>query len=132
MSQQQTLSGRILEPRDDDGICSRCGSSEDLQTHHIKYIPEEITTLCQNCHNYVHANTSSPFAPKQESNSLFSEPRDKHEAPKKASITVKEIYGNPYFYWIWREDGAVKTKYICKLSEAPDHELYTGPRVTDA
>jgi uncharacterized protein (UPF0128 family) len=31
--------------------------------------------------------------------------------PAKATITIKEINDNPYYYWQWREGDKVKSKY---------------------
>jgi len=31
--------------------------------------------------------------------------------PGKASLTVKEINGNRYYYWQWRDGDAVRSKY---------------------
>jgi len=33
------------------------------------------------------------------------------DVPSKATITVKEINGNRYYYWQWREGDRVKSKY---------------------
>ena len=33
------------------------------------------------------------------------------DVPSKATITIKEINGNRYYYWQWREGDRVKSKY---------------------
>ena len=33
------------------------------------------------------------------------------DVPSKATITIKEINGNRYYYWQWREGSSVKSKY---------------------
>jgi len=33
------------------------------------------------------------------------------DVPSKAAITIKEINGNRYYYWQWREGDRVKSKY---------------------
>ncbi len=33
------------------------------------------------------------------------------EVPSKATVTIKEINGNRYYYWQWREGDKVKSKY---------------------
>ena len=33
------------------------------------------------------------------------------DVPSKATITIKEINDNRYYYWQWREGDAVKSKY---------------------
>jgi hypothetical protein len=34
--------------------CSKCGSKENLCTHHISYSPEITTVLCRKCHKTEH------------------------------------------------------------------------------
>ncbi|SEL89237.1 hypothetical protein SAMN04488691_11092 [Haloferax larsenii] len=33
------------------------------------------------------------------------------DVPSKASLTVKEINDNRYYYWQWREGDQIKSKY---------------------
>ena len=33
------------------------------------------------------------------------------DVPAKATITIKEINGNRYYYWQWREGDKIKSKY---------------------
>jgi len=33
------------------------------------------------------------------------------DVPSKATLTVKEINGNRYYYWQWRESDKIKSKY---------------------
>jgi len=33
------------------------------------------------------------------------------DVPAKATITIKEINENRYYYWQWREGGKIKSKY---------------------
>ncbi|WP_276274104.1 hypothetical protein [Haloarcula litorea] len=40
------------------------------------------------------------------------------DVPSKATITVKEINGNRYYYWQWREGDSIVSKY--KGPVAPD------------
>jgi Ni/Co efflux regulator RcnB len=42
------------------------------------------------------------------------------EVPSKATITIKEINDNRYYYWQWREGDKVKSKY--KGPANPDDE----------
>ena len=131
MHRQQTLTGETLQPRGDNEVCSRCVATDNLEVHHIQYIPEKITTLCRSCHKHVHNCSSSPFEPTQDANELFNAPTDDCDAPTNASVTVKEINNNPYFYWNWRDEESIKSEFICALSDAAEHPLYTGPSITD-
>ncbi len=38
------------------------------------------------------------------------------EVPSKATITIKEINDNRYYYWQWREGDKVKSKYKAPVS----------------
>ncbi len=127
---QKTLTGDILKPRPDsvaDGaICERCGVVNDLQTHHIRYVPEQKVTLCRGCHSKVHQIDNSPFSPKQDANELFMSPSESSAAPESATVTVKQINNNSYFYWNWRDGENIQSEYICSVSNAPDHHLFSG------
>lgn len=37
-----------------DIICAKCGRSEDIQTHHMQYVPPITQHLCVNCHKKLH------------------------------------------------------------------------------
>jgi len=130
MNKQKTLSGQLLQPIDSDEECARCGRSENLETHHLQYIPEEVTTLCGDCHTRVHNHSTSPFAPRQDANDLFEKPPADSGVPQSATVTVKQVNGHPYFYWNWREEDGVTSAFICRLDNAPEHELYDGPDVS--
>jgi len=97
--------------------CARCNTDSDLQIHHIKYVPEITTTLCRSCHKSVHNQPNSKFHPRQKANELFKEQPEDSEAPSDATVTVKRINGNSYFYYNWREDGKIKSEYIAPVSE---------------
>ena len=38
------------------------------------------------------------------------------DVPSKATITIKEINDNRYYYWQWREGNKVKSKYKAPVS----------------
>ena len=35
-------------------VCEICGSTDNLQLHHVSYEPEITQVLCVNCHKEVH------------------------------------------------------------------------------
>ncbi|ELY59271.1 hypothetical protein [Natronococcus jeotgali] len=37
---------------------------------------------------------------------------DRDDAPSSATLTTKEINGNRYYYWQWREGEQIKSEYI--------------------
>ncbi|MDG5761883.1 hypothetical protein QA600_21410 [Natronococcus sp. A-GB1] len=37
---------------------------------------------------------------------------DRDDAPTSATLTTKEISGNQYYYWQWREGEKIKSEYI--------------------
>ncbi|GAB7121088.1 hypothetical protein [Natrinema sp. JCM 9743] len=37
------------------------------------------------------------------------------DVPSKATITIKEINDNRYYYWQWREGEKIKSKYKCPV-----------------
>ncbi|NKE37931.1 hypothetical protein GWG54_19450 [Natronococcus sp. JC468] len=37
---------------------------------------------------------------------------DRDDAPSNATLTTKEINGNRYYYWQWREGEKIKSEYI--------------------
>lgn len=128
IAKQQTLSGDLLSPDDhvEQDVCERCGAEEDLHRHHISYYPEKVATLCRSCHQRTHTDSGSPFAPEQEPGELFLSPEKESEAPDSASVTIKKINKNSYFYWIWRDGGDVRTEFLCRVDEAPSHPSFSG------
>lgn len=38
------------------------------------------------------------------------------DVPEKATLTVKEINDNRYYYWQWREGEAIKSKYVAPVN----------------
>jgi hypothetical protein len=37
---------------------------------------------------------------------------NRDDAPTRATLTTKEINGNQYYYWQWREGDKIKSEYI--------------------
>ena len=54
----------------------------------------------------------SPLKEKSEKYDVEGQPDDHpDDVPAKATITIKEINDNRYYYWQWREGDKVKSKY---------------------
>ena len=52
------------------------------------------------------------LAENEENNQIEERPRNLPDnVPSKATITVKEINDNRYYYWQWREGDKIKSKY---------------------
>lgn len=127
MSQQTTLDGDIINPNTEKtGCCDRCDCNGSIETHHIMYVPEKCVELCKECHSFVHQNPSSPYAPQQNPDDLFSTASKSCKAPDRANVTIKRINNNPYFYWNWRVGENVMSEYICSVDEAKEHSQYVG------
>lgn len=37
-----------------DIVCAKCGRSDDIQTHHMQYVPPITQCLCVDCHKMLH------------------------------------------------------------------------------
>jgi len=94
--------------------CEKCGSSKNIETHHIRYIPERTVELCRSCHKNVHSNPQDEYHPVQKLNSI--DGLDNSTVPNKATPTVKEINSNKYLYWQWRDGEKIKSEYIGNLN----------------
>ena len=59
-----------------------------------------------------HHEREARLAEKEENEELEELPEDlPDEVPSKATITIKEINDNRYYYWQWREGDKIKSKY---------------------
>jgi len=128
---QATLNGSVITPEENEPLdrteCMRCGTDNDVESHHISYVPEQKVALCRQCHQRVHNSGGSAFEPAQDATDLFAAPSEDYDAPESANVTIKNINDNSYFYWNWRDGGHVRSEFICPVAEAASHELYIGP-----
>jgi hypothetical protein len=92
------------------GVCEKCGATNNVESHHIKYVPEKTVPLCRSCHKSVHASPDSEYYPKQQLGDV--DGLEKDGVPERATPTVKEINSNKYVYWQWREGGKIRSEYI--------------------
>lgn len=46
----------------------------------------------------------------------WNETVEKADAPKRATLTTKEIDGRSYFYYQWREDDSIKSEYLAPVT----------------
>jgi len=109
--------------------CASCGSDKTLQSHHITYYPERRVGLCDACHRKAHENKSHPYSPKQKARDLFDNPEGVDDVADNATVTIKQINKNAYFYWQWRDGDSIKSKFICAVSEAENHKLFAQTEV---
>lgn len=54
--------------------CERCGTRENIQTHHLSYDPEITQYLCVNCHQKVHGHGVGSVGFKGTNAGLLDEP----------------------------------------------------------
>ena len=43
--------------------CVECGSSKNIDQHHVSYEPEELVPLCRSCHGKVHHDPEHELHP---------------------------------------------------------------------
>ncbi|WP_135827110.1 hypothetical protein [Halorussus ruber] len=61
------------------------------------------------------------LAEKEEENEIEERPDDlPDDVPSKATITIKEINGNRYYYWQWRDGDKIRSQYKGPVN--PDEE----------
>lgn len=119
----------------DDYECQDCGSlggrrgDTKLHVHHKTPVMEggtnnleNLTTLCESCHWVRHHTEKKPWAQEpdgQDDDLKRAEPDpDLPEGvPAKACITIKNINGNEYEYWQWRDGDKVRSKYKGPVSD---------------
>lgn len=95
--------------------CIKCNSQDNVEEHHISYVPEETVMLCHSCHKRVHSNPQSEYHPKQKLEDV--EGLEREDAPERASLTVKQINSNKYVYWQWRDGEQIQSEYIGSMSK---------------
>ena len=106
--------------------CMNCGSDDALETHHVFYYPERRVVLCKKCHTLAHTEDGHPYSPKQDPSDLFKAPSNREDVPNNATVTVKRINKNSYFYWNWRDGKKIRSEYICSVAKAETHELFSA------
>jgi hypothetical protein len=76
-------------------------SPEQLQ--HVACYAEELAE---------HKAREARIEEKSEKDEIDEQPDDlPNDVPAKATITIKEINDNRYYYWQWREGDKIKSKY---------------------
>lgn len=87
--------------------------------------PAELDALVQYAESLANARETSPEETSREVDEAEQQERDAAAAdgehndrterpdgvPAKASTTIKEINGNRYYYWQWRDGDQVRSKY---------------------
>ena len=59
-----------------------------------------------------HKDREARLEEESDDNEIEERPDDlPDEVPTKATITIKEINDNRYYYWQWREEDKIKSKY---------------------
>jgi len=85
----------------------------DLPTDVIDTLNDYSPELLRDVAHYAedlaeHREREAPLAEAEEEDEIDERPDD---VPTKATITIKEINDNRYYYWQWREDDKVRSQY---------------------
>ena len=77
------------------------------------YSPEQLQHVASYAEALAeHKAREARFKEKSDENEIDERPDDLPEdVPSKATITIKEINDNRYYYWQWREGDKIKSKY---------------------
>ena len=75
--------------------------------------PEVLRQIAQFAEKLAeHREREAQLAENEEKEEVKERPEDlPDDVPSKATITVKEINDNRYYYWQWREGEKIKSKY---------------------
>jgi hypothetical protein len=76
---------------------------DELSSEHLDSLAEYASDLAE--HRKRTADSADGGEPADEADDL---PED---VPSNATVTVKEINDNRYYYWQWREGDRIKSKY---------------------
>ena len=78
-----------------------------------EYSPELLRHLSRYAEDLAeHREREARLAEKDDEDEIKKRPENlPDDVPTKATITIKEINDNRYYYWQWREGDTVKSKY---------------------
>jgi hypothetical protein len=86
-----------------DDIVSKLGKQSPEVLRQIARFAEELAE---------HRERQARLAENEEDEEVEERPEDlPDDVPSKATITVKEINDNRYYYWQWREGEKIRSKY---------------------
>jgi len=77
------------------------------------YSPEQLKHVAQYAEELAeHKAREDRLAEESDDDEIEERPDDlPDEVPSKATITIKEINDNRYYYWQWREEDKITSKY---------------------
>ena len=90
---------------------------QELPTDVVKTLNDYSPELLRHVVRYAeelaeYREREARLAENEESRQVEERPEDlPDDVPSKATITVKEINDNRYYYWQWREGEKIKSKY---------------------
>jgi hypothetical protein len=78
-----------------------------------RYSPEQLQHIARYADALAeHKERETRLEEKSDEDEIENRPDDlPDEVPSKATITIKEINDNRYYYWQWREGDQIKSKY---------------------
>ena len=89
----------------------------NLQTEIVNTLNESGPEQLQNVASYAealaeHKEREARLEESADQNEIEERPADlPDDVPAKATITIKEINDNRYYYWQWRDGSRIKSKY---------------------
>ncbi|OYR80002.1 hypothetical protein DJ71_15660 [Halorubrum sp. E3] len=77
------------------------------------YSPDQLQQVARYAEGVAeHKTREARLEEESEDEEIDKRPDDlPDDVPSKATITIKEINDNRYYYWQWREGSSVKSKY---------------------
>jgi hypothetical protein len=78
-----------------------------------EYPPEQLQQIAQYAADLAdHKEREARLAEESDESESNERPEDlPSDVPPKATITIKEINDNRYYYWQWRDGDKIKSKY---------------------
>ncbi len=85
----------------------------DMVTTLNGYSPEQLQHVARSAEELAEHKTREARLKEESNDHEIDEQPDNlpDDVPSKATITIKEINDNRYYYWQWREGERVKSKY---------------------
>ena len=81
------------------------------------YSPDQLQDVARYAEALAeHKDREARLEEESENDEIEERPDDlPDDVPTKATITIKEINDNRYYYWQWREGDKIKSKYKCPV-----------------
>jgi hypothetical protein len=90
----------------------------DIVNSFNSYSPDQLQHVARYAEELAeHKTREARLEEESEEDEIDERPDDlPDDVPSKATITIKEINDNRYYYWQWREGDKIKSKYKSPVS----------------